>query len=189
MITHIDLSSVLRGAVCDLYSNLVTRPTGRAVRGEIERLLAEIGGRSLTVVDFSHVGLLDVSCADEIVAKLLLRARETAATGGEEYFVFRGIHEHHLDAIEAVLEHHGLAAILERHDGELLVVGVLDDAERRAWQVARGLGIATPHALAERAGVPLDSARAALESLCSRRLVMRATDGAGYVVISGGARH
>ena len=28
MITHIDLSSVLRRTVCELYSNLVTRPTG-----------------------------------------------------------------------------------------------------------------------------------------------------------------
>lgn len=188
MIQHIDLSSVLRGAVCDLYSNLVTRPTGRAVRGEIERLLAEIGGRSLTVVDFSHVGLLDVSCADEIVAKLLLRARE-AADSEEEYFVFRGIHEHHLDAIEAVLEHHGLAAVVERHDGELFVVGVIDETERRAWLSARALGIATPESLASHAGLAPDAALAALEALCGRRLVMRATDGAGYVVVSGGARH
>ncbi len=38
MIRHIDLSSVLRRSVCDLYSNLVTRPTGAAVRTEIEHL-------------------------------------------------------------------------------------------------------------------------------------------------------
>ena len=36
MINHIDVSVVLRGTVCDLYSNLVTRPTGAAVRAEIE---------------------------------------------------------------------------------------------------------------------------------------------------------
>ena len=30
MIHHIDVSTVLRRAVCDLYSNLVTRPTGAA---------------------------------------------------------------------------------------------------------------------------------------------------------------
>ena len=40
MMNHIDLSSVLRQTVaCDLYSNLVTRPTGAAVRTQIERLL------------------------------------------------------------------------------------------------------------------------------------------------------
>ena len=49
MINHIDVSSVLRRTVCDLYSNLVTRPTGAAVRTEIENLLAAWRGPSLTV--------------------------------------------------------------------------------------------------------------------------------------------
>ena len=39
----IDVSSVLRGTVCDLYSNLVTRPTGAAVRTAIERQVVDIG--------------------------------------------------------------------------------------------------------------------------------------------------
>jgi hypothetical protein len=53
--THIDISSVLRQTLaCDLYSNLVTRPTGAAVRGQIEHLLEEDGdpGRALTVIVF-----------------------------------------------------------------------------------------------------------------------------------------
>ena len=40
MINHIDLSTVLRRTVCDLYSNLVTRQTGAAVRTAIETQLA-----------------------------------------------------------------------------------------------------------------------------------------------------
>ena len=40
MMNHIDISSVLRQTLaCDLYSNLVTRRTGAAVRGQIEQLL------------------------------------------------------------------------------------------------------------------------------------------------------
>ena len=66
MMMHIDLSSVLRQTVsCELYSNLVTRPTGAAVRAQIEALLADARERSLTVIDFSHVGMIDFSCADE----------------------------------------------------------------------------------------------------------------------------
>ena len=42
--------------VGDLYSNLVTRPTGAAVRDQIEQQLRELGERTLTVIDFSHVG-------------------------------------------------------------------------------------------------------------------------------------
>jgi len=74
MMMHIDVSSVLRQTVsCELYSNLVTRPTGAAVRTQIEALLADSRERSLTVIDFSHVGMIDFSCADEVIAKLLLR--------------------------------------------------------------------------------------------------------------------
>ena len=101
MINHIDVSSMLRKSVCELYSNLVTRPTGAAVRSEIEQELDRIGDRALTVIDFSHVGLLDFSCADEIVAKLLLQYIATDAPRREVYFVFRGISEAHMEAIEA----------------------------------------------------------------------------------------
>ena len=59
MISHIDVSSVLKRSVCDLYSNLVTRPTGAAVRIGIEHHLDEIGDKALAVLDFSHVGLLN----------------------------------------------------------------------------------------------------------------------------------
>jgi hypothetical protein len=90
MMMHIDLSSVLRQTLsCELYSNLVTRPTGAAVRAQIEALLADARERSLTVIDFSHVGMIDFSCADEVVAKLLLQSVSTERgereeQGGEE---------------------------------------------------------------------------------------------------------
>ena len=83
MMNHIDISSVLRQTLaCDLYSNLVTRSTGAAVRGQIEQLLMDAGERALTVIDFSHVSMIDLSCADEVVAKLLMRyADDTRAAG------------------------------------------------------------------------------------------------------------
>lgn len=138
---HIDLGMVLRGTVCALYSNLVTRPTGAAVRSEIERAIAEVGGRTVTVIDFAEVTLLDFSCADEIVAKLMLRycapcasAEEAAARGlAEGYFVFRGLGDRHLDAVEAVLERHRLT-IVAVIDGQPHLVGEVAPEERRAWE-------------------------------------------------------
>lgn len=187
MINHIDVSSVLRRTVCDLYSNLVTRPTGAAVRTEIEQQLAGSRGRTLTVIDFSNVNLLDFSCADEIVAKLLLRhgAREPLADAGaaargadpesrESYFIFRGLHEAHLDAIEAVLERHGLALVAEAADGgRPHLVGIVDDGERAAWETLSRLGVAALDELASATGRPRDDAAALLEALCRRRVVMR----------------
>ena len=191
---HIDLGSVLRGTVCELYSNLVTRPTGVAVRTEIERAIAEAGVRTVTVIDFSQVTLLDFSCADEIVAKLMLRsvedaARQIEAAAPEGYFVFRGICDRHLDAIEAVLERHGLA-IVAMLDGVPQLVGEVDPEERVAWDRLRALGACDEAALArvlagDLADAPTGEAAAAaaaraaelLERLCARRLAMRVDGG------------
>jgi hypothetical protein len=175
VINHIDVSSVLRRTVCDLYSNLVTRPTGAAVRTEIENLLAAWRGPSLTVIDFSHVNLLDFSCADEVVAKLLLRF-DGGAPPQDAYFLLRGVREDHLDAIEAALERYQLALVMQADDGALLLVGTVNDDQRRAWQALRDLGRCAPEDLASALGEELADAAALLAALHERRLVMRFND-------------
>jgi hypothetical protein len=191
MMMHIDVSSVLRQTVsCELYSNLVTRPTGAAVRAQIEALLADSRERSLTVIDFSHVGMIDFSCADEVVAKLLLRSVATERGGREAYFLFRGVTDHHWDPIEQVLERHRLALVLETDDGVARIVGMVDDEERDAWQKVYELGRTAPAELACVLGVDETGARTMLDGLHRRRLVMRTDQ--GYVAVGGlggGVRH
>ena len=68
MIQHINVHEVLQQSVAGFYADLVTRPTGRAVRESIERTLP---AGTIAVMDFTGVGCLDYSCADEIVAKLV----------------------------------------------------------------------------------------------------------------------
>ncbi|MDB4908479.1 MAG: hypothetical protein JWO05_3263 [Gemmatimonadetes bacterium] len=168
----IDVGTVLRQAVsATLYSNLVTRPTGAAVRQQIEELVTARGDRALTVIDFSQVSMIDFSCADEIVAKLLLRYQAEE----EIFFVFRGVTEDHLHAIDAVLEHRGLALVAEE-DGESRVVGVLEDSERRAWEALYLLGRATTLELAAKLTLDLTITQLALDALWRRRLVMRADE-------------
>jgi hypothetical protein len=168
MTTHIDLGSVLRQTLsATLYSNLVTRPTGRAVRTQIETLL-ESTERSLTVLDFTHVAMIDFSCADEVVAKLLLHH----GNNREAYFLFRGMTDDHWDAIESVLERHGLALVVER-DGDVELVGVLADAERRVFQAIKRLGRAEAWELTTELGESELTVQKALESMWRRRLIMR----------------
>jgi hypothetical protein len=175
VINHIDLSTVLRRTVCDLYSNLVTRPTGAAVRNAIETQLAELGGRTVTVIDFSNVGLLDFSCADEVVAKLLLPYCADLPPR-DAYFVFRGMSETHLDALEHVLERHGLALVLQLAGGEPTIVGAVTDGERRAWDSILLLGTASRADVARAASVDDDEAGVIIRTLARRRLVMRIDD-------------
>jgi hypothetical protein len=185
MMMHIDVSSVLRQTLsCELYSNLVTRPTGAAVRTQIEALLADSRERSLTVIDFSHVGMIDFSCADEVVAKLLLRYASTERVGREAYFLFRGVTEDHWDAIEAVLERHRLALVLEAADGGgAHIVGIVDDGERVAWNKVYELGRTAPADLAQALGTSRDDCARMLEALHGRRLLMRLDD--DYVAVGG----
>jgi hypothetical protein len=188
MMMHIDLSSVLRQTVsCELYSNLVTRPTGAAVRAQIEALLADARERSLTVIDFSHVGMIDFSCADEVVAKLLLQSVSTERGEREAYFLFRGVTDDHWDAIETVIERRGLALVLETDDGAR-IVGAVGDGERVAWEKVYELGRTVPADLASALGADESDAVEVLNTLHRRRLVMRTDE--GYIAVGGiGIRH
>ena len=183
MMMHIDVSSVLRQTLsCELYSNLVTRPTGAAVRTQIEALLADALERSLTVIDFSHVGMIDFSCADEVVAKLLLRNVEAERAQREAYFLFRGVNDDHWDAIETVLERHGLALVLETADGAR-IVGTLDERERTAWQTVYQRGRTQAADLATALDSAIDDCASVLDRLHRRRLLMCVED--GYIAVGG----
>jgi len=183
MMNHIDISSVLRQTLaCDLYSNLVTRPTGAAVRTQIEHLLSETkGARALTVIDFSQVSMIDFSCADEVVAKLLMRYA-TDDPPHDAYFLFRGVTDDHWDAIESVLERHGLALVVESGD-RVRVVGALSDDERQAWEATYRMGGGDAAEIASELGSDTVNTELALDSLCRRRLVMRI--GGQFVAVGG----
>lgn len=175
MTNHIDLGTVLRQTLsANLYSNLVTRPTGAAVRTQIE-LLMKTSDPSLTVIDFSHVAMIDFSCADEVIAKLLMGYGQEHSLR-EAYFVFRGMTDDHWHAIEAVLERHGLALVVERESG-MELVGVLEDRERRAFQaIKRRGGCAAAWELAVDMNEPESTVRSALDRMWHRRLIMRRGD-------------
>jgi len=136
----IDVGSLVQRTVASLYSHLVTRQTGRAVRLAIESQLAEAGERSLSLIDLSEVTILDFSCADEVVAKLLLRYQD-AASPAEAFFVFQGVLEPHRDQVEVVLKRQSLAAVAETTEGTYELIGAHTDEEARAWNRLEGEGL------------------------------------------------
>ena len=173
-----DLRRIAHRSVTSLYSNLVTRPTGRAVRMGVESQIAELQVPSvcLSVLDFSGVRVLDYSCADEIVAKLLLRFRDEPRSA-EVYFLVRGVEDHHRDAIEAVLERHGLLLVAER-GGEYLLLGPTNPAERVCWAALVQRGLASPAEIASDTGLPEIATGRTLASFVERRIALPLADGA-----------
>lgn len=171
----IDVGNVLRTTVCDLYSNLLTRPTGAAVRGAIERQVIELGSPVVTTIDFSQVELLDFSCADEIVAKLLLRySQPDGPISG--WLLFRGIREAHLDPIETVLERHQLALVAWDHSGARLL-GAVNEEERDTWRAVYDHGPVWADVIARTCRVTISEAELRVQSLNRRRLLMCRDDG------------
>lgn len=167
---QIDVGRIVRRSVASLYSHLVTRPTGRAVRLAIETQLAEAGETALGVIDLSEVTVLDFSCADEVVAKLLLHYLEEDRPR-DAFFVFRGVGELHRDPIEVVLERQRLAAVAQTVNGPFELMGTRSPEELRVWRRVEEAGLVGGDRWTDVLG---EDHRDTLERLVERRLVFRA---------------
>lgn len=167
-----DLQDLVRRSVATLYSHLVTRPTGRALRLGIESQIEELGSLCLSILDFRQVVVLDYSCADETVAKLLQRflADDRPA---EAYFLARGVGETHLEPLVEVLRRHRLALVAELEAGDVTLLGTADEMERAAWAALERLRRADAAEVARCLGVAPAVVAPALESLAGRRLAVR----------------
>jgi hypothetical protein len=165
MIQTIRIGHLLREAVAAPYRNLVTRPTGAAVRTRIEEQLAE--SNCLTaMLDFSGIELVDLSCADEVVAKLLLAGRTAC------FFVLQGLREDHHEAIDHVLTHHRLAvAAVPPGSREPRLLGWVSSDARQAFTCLCDRGPLGVVDVARALGWLDSRSRDALQDLTLHRLV------------------
>jgi hypothetical protein len=170
MMQRIDLAPLLREAVTTPYSDMVTRSTGAAVRDRIEQAIAGTSHRT-TQLDFTEVGLLDLSCADEVVAKLLLRV----AVEEDHFVLLSGVTENHQDAIDHVLERHNLSVeALAVGDPAPRLLGVATPDVATAFHATQRLGAGDAGRLADALGWTVERAADALQSLALRRLIRAA---------------
>jgi hypothetical protein len=186
----IDLTRMHRRTVTSFYSNLITRPTGRAIRMGVESQIAEMEPERelcISVLDFSQVRVLDYSCADEIVAKLLLRYAKSDRPG-EAYFVVRGMQEHHEEAIEAVLERHRLLLAAETDAGVSRLLGPSDAVQRACWAALVEHGRSSVDQVAARSGIAAEAVAPTLASLAVQRVVVPLSQG-GFCALPTLAAH
>ena len=173
MIETIAVARMLREAVTTPYLNLVTRPTGVAVRGRIESVLARSEWET-AMLDFSDVVLLDLSCADEVVAKLVRMAKERLG----RIVALQGLDEHLWESIHAVLEHQELAvAVLA--DGTVTLLGSVPADVHRLFERLESSTPLAAAALAQRLGWADERTTEALDAALSLGVCRCA--GGGYV--------
>ncbi len=165
----IPLDRVLREATDTNYRHLVTRPTGVAVRNRVFHVLRD-HPRMQALLDFSRIGLLDFSCADEVVAKLLQAIHSLPITR----VVLTGVRADHADAIDQALGRHGLTVLaIDGDSGAPRLLGEVPDDWRDAF--ARLLLADARHdaaGIAAHYGWPVGRAHQALEGLASCHCVI-----------------
>ncbi len=167
MIGTIRLNEVLLETARRPVRDLVTRPTGAAIRGRILEVM-RADRHPTTRLDFSEVGFLDFSCADEIVAKLL---RDSAQ---DQYLVLWHLNEAQAEAIDHVLERQGLAVVGVPLGSGPLVLGAASSEMRLAFRAVLESGPGDADRLAIRLAWSVERAADALQSLALRRLVIAA---------------
>ncbi len=166
-----DLYNILAEELKNGSNNLVTRPTGQTVRERIERDIEREAEGSVIGLDFSKVGVIDYSCADEIAAKLV--SRLLSGEYGDRYLLFLGLNENQKENIEVALERKGLAAAAEMQgDGRVLLGNLHNYLKDTLEHVAKKKRV-TAKELADAKKLEANTSGTRLLNLYKKRLVRR----------------
>jgi hypothetical protein len=166
-----DLKTLMKEELLNGSINLVTRETGGLIRARLER---ELGGErdpAVAFLDFSGVGVIDFSCADEVIAKLI--SRLLASEYGEKFIVLQGLSPNQVENIEVALERKKLAALYLQEDAGWHVLGFLNNYLRKTLLSVMERGSITLRELAEEGGIPLNTGGTRLLNLYKKRLIWR----------------
>jgi hypothetical protein len=173
----IDVGMILKDLNSTPHPHLVTRTTGRDVRNAIEVKLSAIRSPALSVIDFSAIEVMDFSCADEVVARLLARFICTDRPQ-EAFFVLKGLLPSHLEPVVEVLERQKILAVTENGPGLLGLLGSFSSEEGKVWEFIEAKRSATTDELNTVFMEKED--QAALRHLTDQRVVFYETSGNRY---------
>jgi hypothetical protein len=164
--------------------NIVTRPMGQGIRAFIERAIEKEREGSVISLDFSDIGVIDYSCADEIVAKLI--SRLWSGEYGDKYILLTGLNDNQRENIEVALEKKDLAVIAETGEG-IMVLGSLNNYLRETLSMVLQRGELTARQLSETMSLEMNTSGTRLLNLHKKRLVRRTDDtrNGGRVLIYG----
>jgi hypothetical protein len=168
----IKIDVVLREAVATQYRDLVTRPTGAAVRDRVLMVLRD-SPQPDAHLDFTGVGLMDFSCADEIIAKLLVAFLDDPL----QRIMLHGIHDNHADAIEHALVRYDLTVVARLvATNEPTLLGAAPADWRAAFRALTQLGRVTAPPVADALAWPVARTTDALRGLADHRCVVAHPD-------------
>ena len=151
--------------------HLVTRETGQAVRSVIAQRIAALAPGTVVTLDFTGVGIVDFSCADECLAKLLTRL--IAGEYGVKYLRLCGLGASQRENIDVALERKKLPALLVHHDATWDCLGTLTPHLRETLALIMSRREISARELAGLLDLELTASSTRLGSLHRQRLVRR----------------
>lgn len=170
MITY-DLYRILKEELRNGSSDLVTRHSGQLIRERIEKDLLNEKDGTLIALDFSGIGIIDYSCADEIVAKVISRLVNNEY--GEKFLILKGLNETQKENIEVALERKDLSALAIMRDGKEAIIGSLNNYLKETFEIIKKKGKITARELSRRLKLELNTASTRLLNLYKKRLIKR----------------
>ncbi len=155
-------------------NNLVTRETGVVIRERLERELIMEADPTVAFFDFSGVGVIDYSCADEVIAKLTSRLLSNEY--GEKFIVLEGLSSNQMENIAVALERKKLAVLYLQEGGGWQVIGFLNNYLRKTLVSVMERGSIILRELAQEGGIGLNTAGTRLLNLYKKRLIWRSEE-------------
>ena len=166
-----DLYNLLKQELKNGSNDLVTRPSGQVIRERIERDIKKEKDGEVVALDFAKIGIIDYSCADEIVAKLI--SRLISGEYGDRYIILTGLNENQKENIEVALEKKDLAVMARMKDGSSLVLGTLNNYLKETLNLILKKGKTTAKELSEIMKLEANTSGTRLLNLHKKRLVRR----------------
>jgi hypothetical protein len=166
-----DLNKFLKEELKNGSIDLVTRPSGQVMRERIEKDILNEAENSVIALDFSKIGIIDYSCADEIVAKLISRLLSNEY--GDKYLLLKGLNENQQENIEVALERKDLAVIAEKREGKKFLLGSLNNYLRETLELIVKNGRITARELADMVNIEANTSGTRLLNLYKKKLVVR----------------
>lgn len=178
-----DLYKILKEELRNGSSDLVTRQSGQAVRERIERDILKEPEGEIIAIDFSRIGIIDYSCADEIVAKLI--SRLVNGEYGNRFIVLTGLNENQKENIEVALERKSISTIAVMKNKKKVIIGSLNNYLVETLDIINQKGSISARELSKILGLELNTAATRLLNLYKKRLITRTiqkvTEGKAWV--------
>jgi len=159
-------STVLKNGSREMTGRL----RGARIREALEKILGEEKRSLRVVLDFSGMGSIDFSWADEVVAKMI--SRLWSGEYGEKFLVLKNLHSSQAENIDVALERKRLAILITGPQG-WRIIGSLNNYLIHTLNRVMEKKQLTLRELSEEEGIEMNTSGTRLLNLYKKRLVAR----------------